>query len=70
MEETIEIMSDPDLMEAIREGDEDIRAGRTMSLEDFEKELARDASTRTRRPRRKTTKVAAARYTRSLARRA
>lgn len=36
---TIETLSDPELMEAIREGDEDIKAGRYKSLEDVEKEL-------------------------------
>jgi prevent-host-death family protein len=70
MEETIEIMSDPELVKAIREGEEDIRAGRTISLEDFERELARDASTRTQQPIRRTSKGAAARRTRPLARRA
>jgi prevent-host-death family protein len=70
MEETIEIMSDPELVKAIREGEEDIRAGRTISLEDVERELAGDASSGTQRSRRAKSKGAAARRTRPLARRA
>lgn len=38
---TIETISDPELMEAIREGDEDIKAGRYRSWEDVKKDLAR-----------------------------
>lgn len=38
-EVTMETLSDPELMKAIREGDEDIKAGRVYSLEDVEKEL-------------------------------
>ena len=45
LQETIEIMSDPKLVEAIREGEEDIRAGRTVSLDELDKELARDTRT-------------------------
>ena len=36
---TIETLSDPELMEAIRKGDEDIKAGRYSTLEEVEKEL-------------------------------
>lgn len=35
--ETLEIMSDADLIKQIREGEEDMRAGRGISLEAFEK---------------------------------
>lgn len=38
-EVTMETLSDPELMEAIREGDKDIKAGRVYSLEEVEKEL-------------------------------
>lgn len=37
--ETFEIMSDPGLMKAIREGEEDVRKGRVYDLEDVRKEL-------------------------------
>jgi len=36
--ETVEILSDPDMMEAIREGLEDIRAGRVTELRKLLKE--------------------------------
>ncbi len=36
---TIETLSDPELMKAIRQGDEDIKAGRYTTLEEVEKEL-------------------------------
>lgn len=39
--ETVEILSDPDMMEAIREGLEDIRAGRVTELRKLLKEEAR-----------------------------
>jgi glucose-6-phosphate isomerase len=39
LKETMEIMSDPTLMAAIREGEEDIKAGRYQSWEDVKKEL-------------------------------
>lgn len=39
---TIETLSDPELMEAIRQGDEDIKAGRYKTLEMVEKELGID----------------------------
>jgi len=38
--ETVEILSDPDMMEAIREGLEDIRAGRVTELRKLLKEEA------------------------------
>lgn len=37
--ETNEIMSDPGLMKAIREGEEDIKAGRVYDLEDVKEDL-------------------------------
>lgn len=37
--ETIEIASDPELVAAIEEGDADIAAGRTVSLEEIEAEF-------------------------------
>jgi len=39
--ETVEILSDPNMMEAIREGLEDIRAGRVTELRRLLKEEAR-----------------------------
>jgi len=38
-QETMEIMSDPELMNDIREGMEDKKMGRVIRLEDFEREL-------------------------------
>jgi len=38
---TVETLSDPELMESIRKGDEDIRAGRYQTLEEVEKEFRR-----------------------------
>lgn len=40
--ETLEIMSDPGLMQAIREGEEDIKKGRYVTLEELEKELKKN----------------------------
>ena len=37
--ETLDIMSDPQMMEAIREGEADIAAGRTVSWEQVKREL-------------------------------
>jgi prevent-host-death family protein len=37
--ETLEIMGDPELMDSLRKGVEDIKAGRLHSVEDIEKEL-------------------------------
>ena len=39
LEETLEIMSDPKLADAIKQGEEDIKKGRLISLEDVKKEL-------------------------------
>ena len=39
IEETLEVMSDPKMAEAIRKGEEDIIKGRLISLEDVKKEL-------------------------------
>lgn len=38
-EVTVETLSDPELMAAIKEGDKDMKAGRYIALEDVEKEL-------------------------------
>lgn len=52
--ETLEIMSDPGLVHAIREGEKDIREGRYITFEDLKKELAIDVQTnnRTKSPKR------------------
>jgi prevent-host-death family protein len=52
MQETIEIMSDPELVKAIREGEQDIGAGRTVDYEVVKKRLLRDASDAAHRGRR------------------
>ena len=39
LEETLEIMSDPETMAAIRQGMKDVEEGRTYALEDVKKEL-------------------------------
>ena len=39
MKSTLEILADKELMESIRRGDEDIKAGRMISLDAFIKEL-------------------------------
>ncbi|MGH2507605.1 MAG: hypothetical protein ACRDHZ_09430, partial [Ktedonobacteraceae bacterium] len=39
LQETLEIMKDPELMAAIRQGMQDIEQGRTIAFEDVEKEL-------------------------------
>ena len=41
LKETIEIMSDPDMIENLRKGQEDIAAGRVVSHEDVERENSR-----------------------------
>lgn len=43
LEATLDVMSDPELMEAIRQGDEDIKAGRVRDWEDIKKELGLDS---------------------------
>ncbi|MDP3973317.1 MAG: type II toxin-antitoxin system Phd/YefM family antitoxin [Candidatus Daviesbacteria bacterium] len=45
LEATLDVMSDPELMEAIRQGDEDIKAGRVRDWEDIKKELGLDSKT-------------------------
>lgn len=40
---TIETLSDPELMEAIRQGDEDIKAGRYKSWDEVKKDLSKDS---------------------------
>lgn len=39
LEETIEIMSDPELVESIKRGEEDIKAGRVYTLDEVIKDL-------------------------------
>jgi prevent-host-death family protein len=39
IEETLEILSDPDALEALREAEEDVRAGRVRPWEDIKREL-------------------------------
>lgn len=38
--ETMDILSDPGLVKAIREGEEEIKAGKVITLEELEKELS------------------------------
>ena len=40
---TIETLSDPELMEAIRQGDEDIKAGRYKSWDEVKKDLNKES---------------------------
>ncbi len=40
--ETMEIMADPELMKAIKEGEEDIKKGRFVTLDQLKKELKLD----------------------------
>ena len=40
---TIETLSDPELMEAIRQGDEDIKAGRYRSWDEVKKDLDKES---------------------------
>ena len=47
--ETMEIMSDPELMKAIKEGEEDVKAGRVRDWEDVKKELKIDVQIKTHR---------------------
>ena len=39
LEETLEILNDEDLVSALKESEEDVRAGRLTSLEDLRREL-------------------------------
>jgi len=39
MEATLDVLSDPELMEAIRRGKGDVKKGRVINLEDIKKEL-------------------------------
>lgn len=41
LEETLEILSDPDLVERIRRGEEEAKRGEVFSLEEVEAELAK-----------------------------
>ena len=57
LEVTLDVMSDPKLMESIRWGDEDIKVGKVRDWEDIKKELGLeskvDAPSKTKQPRRK-----------------
>ena len=39
LEATLEILSDPEVMKAIKRGEKDVKAGRIISWEDLKKEL-------------------------------
>ncbi len=43
LEATLDVMSDPELMKAIRQGDEDIKAGRVRDWEEIKTELGLDS---------------------------
>ncbi len=45
-QETLEIMSDPELVKAIREGTEDMLAGRVVPLEELEKKMEKKSKLR------------------------
>ncbi len=47
LEATLDVMSDPGLMNAIRQGEKDMEAGRWVSWEDVKKELGIDVSSKT-----------------------
>lgn len=47
LKETNEIMADPELMKAIKEGEADIKAGRVHDWEDVKKELELDVQNKT-----------------------
>lgn len=46
-EATLDVMSDPELVKGIREGERDIRAGRVVDWENVKKELGLDVSNKT-----------------------
>lgn len=53
LEATLDVISDPELMEDIRKGDEDIKAGRVSSWEDVKKELGINVSAKIIKSRKK-----------------
>lgn len=57
-EVTLEVMSDPELMEGIRKGDRDIKAGRIVDWEDVKEELGldKDVSSKVIKPGKKRAK--------------
>lgn len=67
LEETIEIMSDPELVEAVREGIEDEKAGRLIDYETLKKELLEDAPAPTHAARRARSKSASKPRARAVA---
>ncbi len=52
-EATLDVMSDPELVEGIKEGEADIKAGRVVDWEDVKKELGLDVSNKTIKSRKK-----------------
>jgi len=54
-EATLDVMSDPELVRAIKKGEEDIKAGRLVDWEDVKKELGleENVSNKTIKPRKK-----------------
>jgi prevent-host-death family protein len=67
LEETLEIMSDPELGKGSREGIEDERAGRVLDYETVKRELLQDAPAPTHAARQARSKGASARRTRARA---
>lgn len=53
LEATLDVMSDPDLVQAIIQGKEDIKAGRWVAWEDVKKELGLDVSNKAIKPGKK-----------------
>lgn len=47
LEATLDVMSDPELVKSIREGEKDMKAGRWVAWEDVKKELGIDVSNKT-----------------------
>jgi antitoxin YefM len=68
LEETLEIMADPELVKGIREGMEDERAGRLVDFETVKRELLEDASAPAHTTRRARSKGASTRRARTVAR--
>ena len=55
-EATLDVMSDPELVKAIKEGEEDVRAGRVRDWEDIKKELNLDVPGKVNKQSRKGSK--------------
>lgn len=52
-EATLDVMSDPELVKGIKEGEADIKAGRVVDWEDVKRELGLDVSGKTVKSRKK-----------------